>query len=1327
MKKIFLFSAVILFFLPATICMSQITKQQAITFVMDSIVGNQVDSVNVYIDDVEQISPYYIINLLDTIPSPYSNYWLFFIDLQPGYGWKHSCEYVFINSDNGNLWEALKTYPPDKSLHTLDQISMPIDPVICFPDFTVSNTTNYPPVNHHLYAVMFSGGEPGTSGGDPAFWNAISLEYCTLREHGFPKENIYVLSYNGAIDGFNNPSLDLDNDGQPDIINKVCTHQRLDSIFNALSNRLTTSDLLYVFAATHQGDTPASTLHLYDTDVIYDVEFANDIANFNCAQIIINIWACGSGGFVKKTQDIQNSVKKTILTSTGASACTRLGNGFCMDTYNYLVGTALRGWHFNIQDTSHYYAPWNRWIPIGTIPDSTFWKLLHDTHHTSHDINFDLAKNGGNNDFVQEINEVIKYVEENDPEFALYGTKQYVDGFVHQDPNHPEHNVDLLSLHGITGPITFPQTLACSQTDNGHFLIGGDLSVDSGASLTLNQGVTFHIWNSALVLKPGIILQNPIRYLNGGTLTVNGGILTSSETSWNGIEICGNKNYSQLKDPVTGYCAQGTLVLNNATIKNALNITLFNPEEPEYVNSTGGIIKATNSLFLNNRRSAEFRSYHNFPPNNPSWRIGNSSYFVRCEFTVDDSYNLPDPFSEHIKLYDVEGITVAGCNFKNLNQSLTGFGRGIGINSLDACFYVRHVCSSTIDPCPPTDAIPSTFQGFFAGINAHSVASANTFVATKSQFLDNSYGIRLNAVNHAIITRDTFDIGSNTICPGFTGIGIELNKCDGYQIEENNFKHTPNNFEGVYYGIRVIGLNDATFVNTSNELYLNTFHDINLGNEADLANANGNGIIGLCYLCNKNHNNFYDFNVTGFGIPQYQGSSTSPAGNTFSKHNDPNYPYSDFNNLGNFGIRYYYNGDSYHQPVNVCRVDTYPTNNQNSCASHIGNENNGTEHLTNGQIDSLQQAFAYYTDAYNNTKNLLESLKDGGSTSDLTSDISSSTSDETMTLRNELLGDSPHLSKEVLEAAADKTNVLPDPILFEILAANPDELRSDELMNYLQSKTNPLPDYMIEMLSEIAADTTHKTTLELALSKYKTASSRSAHSLIRNILQDTVLDLTNLRNWLDNQHSITTDYQIIDSWLQEKNTSSALALLNLIPQLYTLDSIGIVEYNYYKNLKIWQADLINQNIDICDLDSTQIAFVQNIATNSQDLAGLQASNLLDFAYGVKYINCPPSPDGPVKQKIGNKGDLLNKIYQPRVTVLPNPSNDWVAFSYQIFKGEYNSSIRISNLNNEVIKNIPLNGYQGQVVMDTREIPSGMYIYTLINGPFSKSGKLSISH
>ena len=57
---------------------SQVSKQEAIDFVTDSIVGNNIDSVNIYMESNPIFDTYYQLGVSDSIYSPYNQYWLFF-------------------------------------------------------------------------------------------------------------------------------------------------------------------------------------------------------------------------------------------------------------------------------------------------------------------------------------------------------------------------------------------------------------------------------------------------------------------------------------------------------------------------------------------------------------------------------------------------------------------------------------------------------------------------------------------------------------------------------------------------------------------------------------------------------------------------------------------------------------------------------------------------------------------------------------------------------------------------------------------------------------------------------------------------------------------------------------------------------------------------------------------------------------------------------------------------------------------------------------------------------------------------------------------------
>ena len=91
---------------------AQVSRQQAINSVLNSVVGNNVDNVNVYMEPLSQSDSYYKLSRYDSISSPYNNYWLFFIDDMPEYGWGHDCRYVFINSGDGTMSVVNSHIPP---------------------------------------------------------------------------------------------------------------------------------------------------------------------------------------------------------------------------------------------------------------------------------------------------------------------------------------------------------------------------------------------------------------------------------------------------------------------------------------------------------------------------------------------------------------------------------------------------------------------------------------------------------------------------------------------------------------------------------------------------------------------------------------------------------------------------------------------------------------------------------------------------------------------------------------------------------------------------------------------------------------------------------------------------------------------------------------------------------------------------------------------------------------------------------------------------------------------------------------------------------------
>lgn len=156
--------------------------------------------------------------------------------------------------------------------------------------------------------------------------------------------------------------------------------------------------------------------------------------------------------------------------------------------------------------------------------------------------------------------------------------------------------------------------------------------------------------------------------------------------------------------------------------------------------------------------------------------------------------------------------------------------------------------------------------------------------------------------------------------------------------------------------------------------------------------------------------------------------------------------------------------------------------------------------------------------------------------------------------------------------------------------------------------------------------------------------------------------------------------------------------------------------------------ICNEGKTFFELNDTQIAGLQDIAENSQGLAGVQAQNILSFGYEYLFLNCMEIKDDPiVNRPKKDKSELLKLVYEPQVNVTPNPANDWVAFTYVILTSLDDPSLKITDIKGHLITTLPVTKTKGVLIWDAREATPGIYCYSLTNGAYSTSGKIVITH
>ena len=837
--------------------------------------------------------------------------------------------------------------------------------------------------------------------------------------------------------------------------------------------------------------------------------------------------------------------------------------------------------------------------------------------------------------------------------------------------------------------------------DNVDWTLKRNIILEANSELTIDNSIIRLSKTSKIIVKQGakLIVDN----------TTFDRLQSCLVPYWLGIEVWGNKDEGQTEE------FQGKLVLNGTTIEHAHEaVQLWNPD---HYNTSGGMISAINTIFRNNHRAVSFLAYKNIRFG-VEWNYESS--FKQCTFENNTNYDMDNPFTSFITMWKVRGVHFTACDFINSSE----FPDGKAIYTLDAGYKFKGECTGVVGPNGECISGWET-NNFTSFIKA--IESANTpdptiipyaINITDSYFYDNQYGIYMTTVdNAATMLNNEFKIGNNGAinfekaqCGYFSARGIQMNQSFGFTIEENNFEK----MQGSSSGNDIVGVLVSDCPIVLDDIYLNEFTDLTAGNQADgynrLVSTNDNH--GVTYLCNENINNTIDiFIADNSMITGHVGSSQKAAGNKFSTTNpqiqnnftqEVNYYWF---NQPNEELEYY---SDYVTPIQVY--------NNNECLSNFGggNGNDPKLILTSEEKAAVEQEFYQNYQDYNSVADLLEQLKDGGSTETTNLSIATAQPSDTWELRSNLLGKSPYLSKEVLMEASDRTDVLPESVLFEILSANPDELRKTDLMDHLENKQQPLPNYMINILKQMATGVSAKTALIGQKAQAFTTKTKAAQSMIRSIKNEDQLNIQALRNWLGNMENIAADKQIIGTYLYEENYTAANNLLDLIPNLYNLEGEKLQDFNDYKDLLNLQINLKQEDRNIFTLNDSEKTQLLAFAENSTGDAKYGARSILSFVYGDNYCDCitPIEGSGNKSSSYVYSQDDMAKAMGLSLNAKPSPAMTYTSVDFTLPIGIERAELQLINIEGKIIYSQKVSGMQGQVTLDIRYYKSGAYIFRL---------------
>jgi|GEM_PF-3479693 len=823
-----------------------------------------------------------------------------------------------------------------------------------------------------------------------------------------------------------------------------------------------------------------------------------------------------------------------------------------------------------------------------------------------------------------------------------------------------------------------------------------DIVVDNNATLTLSSTCTLHMTDDSKIhIKPG------------AKLVVDGGKITSMCTErWRGIYVSGNITASQTESPALF----GKLTLKNGAIiehvqDGICNFGLTSGGATDW-NTFGGIIQARQSTFVNNRYGPFFGPYSNFVTSNSTQILTNDlSYIDRCEFRTDSDFGSDTPIDQ-VTLWGTRGVNVTGSKFHN-TATATGnpVGRGRGIYSLDAIYTVKDYCSiipTVGQTCPPQNQTKSTFQGLQHGIEAvGTAASTSKATVNQSEFIDNHKGIVLTSSNGS-------SIKGNIFRPGLFGsypVGLYINQTSSYTVSCNTFTSVggsvPLTGGDQRYGISSLNCGVAS------PIQKNTFTSLYVGAEALGSNRNSAGA-GLKYLSNTFDGNYVGIvaltngSLPNQGISTSQGSSSAPAGNFFSAHSSLvdilNYtqPFTYFRHAGTgdwtptiFGS---ITVTATTQPWSLWSCETAP---QQSMA------------LYNGATEQQQ------------TKEVELAAKiDGGNTQQLQSQVVATDNADDMEVYGTLMQGSPNLSEQVLLSAVERPAPMPNAMLRDVLTANPQAGKSEEVMTGLSERTQQLPEYMVWQVEESSQGISPIEKLRADISTLATERQQMADALTDQWLltdgepvqMDSAIALLAAK---DDEAAL---YRLALMAAEEGDAVNAAAHANR-----RSEKLGEQNSDRFSELAAFLAQMSADGRNIGQLTEGELALVTDLAA-SEDVSGNHAKAILQHL-GQTTIELPVLPVPPLPQL---------RRYMPSfegastLNVFPNPGRDHITVDYSFAEPEGNNLFEVIDAQGRTLLQKPLKHQRDQMIIDIRALSAGSYIYRLSqNGNTMQSGSFNV--
>ena len=301
----------------------------------------------------------------------------------------------------------------------------------------------------------------------------------------------------------------------------------------------------------------------------------------------------------------------------------------------------------------------------------------------------------------------------------------------------------------------------------------------------------------------------------------------------------------------------------------------------------------------------------------------------------------------------------------------------------------------------------------------------------------------------------------------------------------------------------------------------------------------------------------------------------------------------------------------------------------------------------------------------------------------------------------------------MMQSAAANEYVLPNAMVRDILVANPQSATSDEVLDQLDQRVDPMPeDFYNDILNgeNILAPLTAE---KASIAALKTDNATLYYHLMNKYLTDSAQYATDsLLYLLDVQNTAKSAYFKAFIHLNDGDFEATNSTLASITSNYNLNNEEQQLHNYYIQLFNLLQQMQTDSLPGLRADSLTIEQLTELLGNAPEPVKSFARNILIANNAIEYHEPYLYDDGLKSSGIKKNHRMGPPTKQVSLQVFPNPAKDYIIVKYnlanELADTPEKTILEIVTTTGQLVKSLTLYNAVGQIVISTKTLISGVY-------------------